>query len=84
VTINLDELTWDDLEAIEEIVGRPIGRELADGNPSVRVIRALVVWKRRQTDPLFTMEDLGKISPAEASVTLKGNEVPPTGGIGGS
>jgi hypothetical protein len=54
LTINLDDLDFDALEEIEATVGHPIYAELEARNPSIRTIRALILWSLRKSDPKMT------------------------------
>lgn len=65
--IDLNDLDWKALEEIEELVGHPIGSELHENNPSVRTIRALILWKLRQDDPKMTFETMPAVRDIQVS-----------------
>lgn len=58
VVIDLDNIDWDQLEAIENLVGRPIADEFASGKLSFRTIRAFALWRLRETNPGMTFETM--------------------------
>ncbi len=58
LTIDLDEIDWDELEAVENLVGHPIADEFASGKLSFRTVRAFALWKLRQTHPDMTFETM--------------------------
>ena len=49
LTIDLDDIDWEQLEEIEALAGHPIAREFETGELSFRTIRAFVLWKLRQS-----------------------------------
>lgn len=57
LSFDINDLTWGELETIEEIVGRDVMRELGRGTPSVKTIVAVVYVVKRRTDPAFTLDD---------------------------
>lgn len=84
LTINLDSLDWDALEEIEEIVGHSIATELLDGKPSMRTIRALVLWSLRKTDPKMTLATMPEVGSLNIAIEQKGPSVPLAPGQRGS
>lgn len=59
LTVNLDELTLDDLDAIEELTGAPftaIGQ-----NINAKTLRALAFVSLRRDYPDITTEDVGRL-----------------------
>lgn len=71
VSINLDDLDWDALEEIEEIVGHPISDELLKKNPSMRTLRALVLWSLRKEDPKMTLETMPDVRSLKIDADTK-------------
>jgi len=65
--IKFDELTLDEIEEMEQLLGRPIDEAFADGKPKGRALKVLVFVAKRREDPKFTFEDAGKFSQAEAT-----------------
>jgi hypothetical protein len=66
LTIDLDAVDWDQLEEIENLVGRPIAEEFATGKLTFRTIRAFALWKLRQTNPTMTFDTM----PSMRSMTV--------------
>jgi hypothetical protein len=57
--IDLDDLTINDIETIEEITGHPIDK-LADPNmPKGKMLRAMAFIKERRVNPDATPESVG-------------------------
>ncbi len=79
VTVDLSTLTWGDLETIEELAGHPIGKELQAGEPRISTMRALIVWKRRQTDPKFTIGPNDRVTGVDVEVRGKAKPDPTRG-----
>jgi len=65
--IKFDELTLDEIEEMEQLLGRPIDEAFADGKPKGRALKVLVFVAKRREDPQYTFEDAGKFSQAEAT-----------------
>lgn len=65
--IKFDELTLDEIEEMEQLIGRPIDEAFADGKPKGRALKVLVFVAKRRENPKFTFEDAGKFSQAEAT-----------------
>lgn len=76
VTINLDDLDWDALEEIETIVGHPITKELMAGDPSIRTLRALVLWTLRKEDPKITLDTMPDIRSMSVEIEAKKTKTP--------
>jgi hypothetical protein len=76
VSINLDDLNWEALEEIEELVGHPIAAELMAKSPSIRTIRALCLWSLRKTDPGLTLETMPDVGSIDFELAEKGPQVP--------
>jgi hypothetical protein len=69
LTIDLNDLTIEEIEIIEDIVDAPFDALSKPGAKKGRFLRALAYVSRRRTDPDFTLEDAGrlKVSLAEDS-----------------
>ncbi len=76
LTIDLDTLSWDALEEIEDIVGHSIATELLERKPSMRTIRALVLWSFRKTNPKMTLETMPDVRSLNVEMVQKGPPVP--------
>ena len=66
LTIDLDAIDWDELEAVENLVGHPIADEFATGKLSFRTIRAFALWKLRENHPEMTFATM----PSMRSMTV--------------
>ncbi len=58
LTVDLDDIDWDQLEAIENLVGRPIADEFHTGKLSFRTVRAFALWELQKTHPEMTFETM--------------------------
>lgn len=76
LTIDLDELDWDALEEIEETVGHPIADELLERKPSIRTVRALVLWSLRKEDPKMTLATMPSVRSLHVDIGGKGPKSP--------
>jgi len=65
--IKFDELTLDEIEEMEQLIGRAIDEAFVDGKPKGRALKVLVYIAKRRDNPKFTLEDAGKLSQAEAT-----------------
>ena len=57
LVFDVNTLTLGEVEAMEDIVGRDVMRELGQGTPSVKTLLALVYVMKRRTNPEFTLDD---------------------------
>lgn len=73
LNLNLDSLTIDEMETMEEITGAPFDEAFGAGKPKAKVLRALAFIIKRREDPDFTLEDAGKLA-----IRLDADPVPPT------
>jgi hypothetical protein len=85
LSIDINELTIDDVVDLEEAVGRPIQDILGDRStaPQGKTLKALIWVVKRKTEPGFTLEDAGKISFVELSkVEVEVEDMDPTAAAG--
>ena len=75
VTVNLDDVDWEQLETVENLVGHPIADEFQSGKLSFRTIRAFVLMKLRETDPNMTFETMPSLRSMAVNI---GNHSPVT------
>lgn len=86
--LNLDEMTIEDLEVLEEASGLTAAKMFErvpgdDGKPvfriqqslTAKVLRAIVFISKRREDPNYTMEDAGQ--ETFAAITFGGGETDP-------
>ena len=71
LTIDSAKLSWQDLEDIEDLAGRPIGSELQAQNLSVRTVRALAHWALLKERPKMTPTEFRAIPLETLEVTYK-------------
>ncbi|SRR5665213_1888335 len=71
LTIDSSKLSWQDLEDIEDLAGRPIGSELQAQNLSVRTVRALAHWALLKERPKMTPADFAAIPLETLEVTYQ-------------
>lgn len=60
-TLDVNELTIDDIETIEDITGRPIDALSDPDMPKGKMMRAIAFVQARRTDPDATLESVGKL-----------------------
>lgn len=60
--VTLDTLTLDDLEALEDITGRPFDEVFVKGRPKAKALKALAFISLRRDHPELTLEDVGSIA----------------------
>lgn len=71
--IDLDYLTVEELEEVEDLTGKGIDTLAKEGAPKAKMMRAIGFVMRKRTDPSFTWEQAGKLK-----VMFKDDVVPPT------
>lgn len=62
--IDLDSLTIDEVETLEEIAGcgiDAIGKALEDGAPKARLVKAFAYLTLKRQDPSVTLADVGRM-----------------------
>lgn len=65
--IKFDELTLDEIEEMEQLLGKSIEDAFSDGNPKGRALKVLIYVSSKRENPKFTMEDAGKFTQAQAA-----------------
>lgn len=78
ITINPDDLTLGEVEAIEEVVGKPFSEAFA-GAVSAKAAIALVYVVKRRDNPDFTLDDARAYKIADLEL---GAGADPTNGSG--
>lgn len=75
LTFDFDDLTVDEIEAIEDALDAPLDLAFAPGQRKGKALRVMAWVIRRRTDPTFTLEQAGKlkISASEAAPNPFGN-----------
>ena len=67
LTVDINDLTVEEVEIVEEVTGVAIDRAFDKDRPKGKLLRALAYISRRRTDPTFTLEDAGKLRVTAAS-----------------
>lgn len=67
----LNELTLDEIETIELIIGRPIDDLMAEGELKGKALKAIVFVYQKKTNPAFTIEEAAKWTFSDAVNLLK-------------
>lgn len=68
VVIDLNTLTLGDLEAVEEVVGGDVLRQISGGSPSPKALVALVWVVKRKADPAYTLDDARSVPLVKVAV----------------
>jgi hypothetical protein len=73
-SIDIESLTIDDIETIEEMIGAPIDKLGEPDMPKGKMLRALAFVKARKTDPDATIESVGSMRIAIDTETVGKSE----------
>jgi len=79
VVIDVNTLTWGELEQIEDLTGRNVTGELGRGQPSAKTMTALIWVVKRRTDPNFTMDDARALTVTGVNVKAPTDPKDPAG-----
>lgn len=71
--IDLDFLTVEELEEVEDLTGQGVDTLAQPGVPKAKIMRAIGFVTKKRSDPSFTWEQAGKLK-----VMLKDDVIPPT------
>lgn len=74
--IKFEDLTLDEIEEIENLLGTGIDVAFADGKPKGRVLKVFIYISKRRENPNFKFEDAGKFSQKEAVAFISGEPDP--------
>jgi hypothetical protein len=74
--IKFEDLTLDEIEELENLIGRPIDEAFATGHPKGRALKALKYVIEKRTNPNYKFEDAGKITQADALRLIGGDSDP--------
>lgn len=61
LNINPEDLTLDEVEEVESIIGGDIGLAFSEGKPKAKAIKAVVFVTLRRTNPEITLEEVGQM-----------------------
>ena len=87
IEFNFDDLTFGDLEKLEEAAGRPAGQIIADYEKDLLTVKdmiALIYVIKSMTDPDFTLDDARSIKLTALSDEMEDDAVPPADAAGGA
>jgi hypothetical protein len=73
-TFDLDSLTIEEIELIEDLTDLAIDELLKPGVKKGKVLRAFAYVQNRRTNPDFTLEEAGKLRVSEEEETPLGDE----------
>lgn len=76
LTLDVDTLTFDELEIIEDRCGQSVVAVFNTDNMSAKAVRALTFIAARRADPAVTWEDIGRLTMGD--IELGADTVPPT------
>ncbi|MFF4408116.1 hypothetical protein [Streptomyces sp. NPDC001404] len=61
LSIDLDSLSIDEIDVIEEIIDGPLDELAKPGARKAKMLRAMAVVLKRREDPNFSLEDAGRL-----------------------
>ncbi|WP_282793676.1 hypothetical protein [Streptomyces sp. CC224B] len=61
LSLDIDSLTIDEIDVIEEIIDGPLDSLAKPGARKAKLLRAMAVVVKRREDPDFSAEDAGKL-----------------------
>jgi hypothetical protein len=68
IVIDPDDLTLDEVEEVETILGEPIDAIFTSGKPRAAALKAVLLVVRRRTDPDATLADVGSVKLSELTL----------------
>ncbi|MGY5131275.1 hypothetical protein ACWGJW_02440 [Streptomyces nigrescens] len=71
--MDIDSLTIDEIEVIEEIIDGPLDALAAPGAKKAKLLKAMAYVIKRRENPDFTIEDAGRLR-----IELKSKKADPT------
>lgn len=71
INIDPEDLTLDEVEEVEDLIGGDVTEAFAKGQPKAKAIKALVFVLMRRDNPAITMEEVGKL---KLSIITGGSE----------
>lgn len=71
---DFESLTISEVETIEQISGSPIDSLMDDKALKGKSLKAIVFIIKKRDEPMFTLEDAGKLSFKEAMALLNASE----------
>jgi hypothetical protein len=72
--INFEDLTLEEIEELELLIGKGIDAAFESKQPKGRALRAFVFIAKKRENPNFKFEDTAKITQAEATKFLSGDD----------
>lgn len=68
INIDPDDLTLNEVEEVETILGAPIDGIFTSGKPRAAALKAVLLVITRRTDPDATLESVGNVKLSELSL----------------
>lgn len=81
ITIDVDDLTFGEMEAVEGVLGKPFSEAFGSGGVSATAAVALIYVVKRRDNPDFTIDDARALKLSSLEF---GAEPDPTNGSGSS
>jgi hypothetical protein len=72
LSLNIDSLTLDEIEIIEDLIDAPLDTLSKPGQKKARLLKAMAFVIKRRDNPDFTLEDAGRLR-----IELKGGTANP-------
>ncbi len=76
LTLNVNDLTFGELEEIETITGKGVNEMLLNGQPNATLLVAMVWMALRKDDPNLTLDDVRAMSFGELNGISDGGGAP--------
>lgn len=73
-SFNFKNLTLEEVEIIENIIGLSIDEAFDEGKPKGKALKAFVWVVRKRTNPNYSIEEAQKLTLDEALSMIKGDE----------
>ena len=74
MTLDMDALTLNEVEQLEEVTGTSIDKLMDDGNPKGKVLKALIWIVGLRENPELTLHEAGDIPLSEVMKMLTGDD----------
>jgi hypothetical protein len=68
IVIDPDDLTLDEVEEVETLLGAPIDTLFTSNKPRAAALKAVLLVVKRRTDPDTTLADVGSVKLSELSL----------------
>lgn len=69
---SFEDLTLEEIETIEQLLGSDIGTAFADGKPKGKALKVFIWVAKKRTNPAYTIEEASKMSMKDALAFIEG------------